>query len=52
LVYADDVNVLGRSIHTVKENTKTLVVASQETGLEVNVDKSKYMVKSQDQNAR
>ena len=31
LVYADDVNVLGGSIHTVKENAEALVVASKET---------------------
>ena len=45
LVYADD-NVLGRSIrvHTIKKNTETLIVASKETGLEVNADKTKYMV--------
>jgi len=39
------------SIHTIKENTEALVVASKETGLEVNSDKTKYMVMSQDQNA-
>jgi hypothetical protein len=27
LAYADDVNILGRSVHTVKENTEALVVA-------------------------
>ena len=51
LVYADDVHILGRSEHTIKKNTEALVVASKETGLEVNADKTKYMVKSQDQNA-
>jgi hypothetical protein len=50
-VYADYVNVLGRSIHTAKKNTVALVVASKETGLEVNADTTKYMVMSQDQNA-
>jgi len=47
----DYVNILGGSIHTVKENAEALIVASKETGLEVNVDKSKYMVMSRDQNA-
>ena len=38
LVYADDINTLGGSVHTIK-NTEALVVASKETGLEVNADK-------------
>jgi len=33
------------------ENTETLVVASIEIALEVNADKTKYMVMSGDQNA-
>jgi len=51
LVYADDVNTSGRSIHTIKENAKALGVDSKEIGLEVNADKNKYMVMSRDQNA-
>ena len=43
LVYAD-VNILGESIHTVEKNAEALVVASKETGLQVNADKIKYMV--------
>jgi hypothetical protein len=50
-VYADDVNILGGSIHTTKKNTEVLVVTSNETGLEVNAEKMRYMVMSQDQNA-
>jgi hypothetical protein len=46
LVYADDVDVLGGSIHTIKENAEALVVASMETGLEVNAFKTRYMVMS------
>jgi hypothetical protein len=46
VVYADDVNILGGSVHTVKENTEASVVASKETGLEVNADKTKCMVMS------
>ena len=50
LVYAD-VNLLDRSIHTVKEKKEALVVASRETGLEAHAEKIQYMVKFQDQNA-
>jgi len=32
LVYADDVNVLGGSIHTIKEKEEALVVASRRLG--------------------
>jgi len=39
LVYADDVNILGGSIHIIKKKTEALVAASQESGLEVNADK-------------
>jgi len=42
---------LGGSVHTVKENTETLLVGSKEIGLEVNADKTKYMVMSGDHNA-
>ena len=51
LAYADDVNILGGSIHTVKENAEALVAATGKIGLEVSADKTKYMVMSQDQNA-
>ena len=46
LVYANDVNTLGGSIHTIKENEEALVVVSKEIGLEVNADNTKYMVMS------
>ena len=46
LVYADDINILGGSVHMVKENAEALIVASKEIGLEVNGDKNKYMVMS------
>ena len=51
LAYADDVNILGGRVHTVKENAEALVVAAKEIGLEVNTDKPKYMVMSRDLNA-
>ena len=50
LVYADDANMLGGNVHTAKENAETLKVASREFGLEVNADKTKYMIMSRDQN--
>jgi hypothetical protein len=51
LAYVDDVNILGGSAHTVKENAEALVVATKEIELEVNADKTKYMIMSRDQNA-
>jgi hypothetical protein len=51
LVYSDDANVLGGSTNAIKKNTEALVVASKEIGLEVNAEKTKYMVMSRDQNA-
>jgi len=38
LVYADD-DIFGGNVHTIKENTEALVVASKEIGLGVNADK-------------
>jgi hypothetical protein len=51
LIYVDDVNILGGSVRTMKKNTKSLVVASKEIGLEVNADKTKYRVMSQNHRA-
>ena len=48
LAYADDVNILGGSIHTLKEIAEVLVATTRETGLEVSADKAKYMVMSRD----
>jgi hypothetical protein len=42
---------LGGSVHTVRKNAEALVVATKEIGLEVNTDKTKYMVMSRDRNA-
>jgi hypothetical protein len=50
LAYADDVNLLGDNTHTINENTETLIDASKEVGLEVNLEKTKYMLVSRDQN--
>ena len=46
LAYADNFNILGGRVCTVKENAEALVTATEETGLEVNADKSKYLVMS------
>jgi hypothetical protein len=51
LAYADDVSILGGSVHTVKENAEAFVVVSKEFGLEVSADKTKFMVMSLEQNA-
>jgi hypothetical protein len=50
LAYADDVNLLGDNIDTIKKNTETLIDASKEVGLETNVEKTKYMLLSGHQN--
>ena len=42
---------MGGGVHTVKENAEALIVANKETGLEVNADKTRYMVMFRDQNA-
>ena len=51
LVYADDVNILEGSVHTIQKNAEALVAARKETGLEVNADKTKCIINSRDKNA-
>jgi hypothetical protein len=50
LAYADDVNLMGDNIDTMKKNTETLIDARKEVGLEINVEKTKYMFLSHHQN--
>jgi hypothetical protein len=50
LAYADNVNLLGDNIDTIKENTETLIDASKEVGLDINIEKTKYMLLSRHQN--
>ena len=51
LAFADDVNMLGGNIHTLKEIAETQVAANRKIGKELSSDKSKYMVICRDQNA-
>jgi hypothetical protein len=44
LVYADNVNLLGDILNTIKENRETLLEASRDIGLEINAEKTKYMI--------
>jgi hypothetical protein len=44
--YADDNSILGENIDTIQKNTGALLDASKEVGLEVNSEKSKYMLMS------
>jgi hypothetical protein len=45
------VNLLGDNIDAIKKNMETLFDASKEVGLEVNTEKTKYMLLSRHQNA-
>jgi hypothetical protein len=46
LAYAADMNLLQDNIDTIKKYTETLIDASKEVGLEINVRKTKYMLLS------
>jgi hypothetical protein len=51
LAYADEVNIMGENSDTIQKNTKALLDASKEVGLEVNPEKTKYMLLSRCQKA-
>jgi hypothetical protein len=51
LVYPDGMPLFGDNISTIKKNTEALTNASNEVGLEVNTNKTKYMLMSSHQNA-
>jgi hypothetical protein len=44
------VDLLGVNIDTIKKNTETLIDASKEVGLEIKIEKTKYMLLSRHQN--
>jgi hypothetical protein len=46
-----DVNLLGDNIDTVKKNTETLIGTSKEAGVEMEVERTKYILLSRHQNA-
>jgi hypothetical protein len=46
LIYAEGVTLLGDCINTIKENSETLLEASRDIGLEINTEKTKYMIMS------
>jgi hypothetical protein len=51
LAYYDDVNIVGENTDTTQKNTKALLDTSKELGLEVNPEKTKYMLVSRCQNS-
>ena len=51
LIYDDDDNIFGGSVHILKKHTEALLVGTKEIGLDVKVDKTKHMGMSRDQNA-
>jgi hypothetical protein len=44
VVCADDVNLLGDNMDTIKKNMETLTHTSKEVGLEVNTEKTKNIL--------
>jgi hypothetical protein len=42
--YADGINLLGFKLNTIQENTETLLEASRDVDLEINAEKTKYMI--------
>jgi histidinol-phosphate/aromatic aminotransferase/cobyric acid decarboxylase-like protein len=49
LAYADEINVVGEDVHTIKKNAEALLDASKEVDLEVNPEKTNYMLMSHNQ---
>jgi hypothetical protein len=51
LVYADDFNLLGDSVNTIKGNPETPLEASRDIQLEINAEKTKYVIISRHLNS-
>jgi hypothetical protein len=51
LAYTDDFDIVGENIDTIKKNTEALLDASKKVGLEVNPEKTKYMLMPRGQKA-
>jgi hypothetical protein len=45
-IYADDVNLFGDRVNTIKDNSVTLLEVSGDIGLEIIAEKTKYMIMS------
>jgi hypothetical protein len=50
LSYSDDVTLLGDNIDTIKKKTEILIDASKEVGLEIDAEKTKFVLVSCHQN--
>jgi hypothetical protein len=51
MFYADDVSVMEGSEHSLNKKPEALLVGTKEIGLDVDADKTKYMIMSADQNS-
>jgi uncharacterized protein (UPF0335 family) len=51
LAYVNDVNLLEDNTTTINKNVENLIDASKEVGLEINIEKTKYILLSHHQNA-
>ena len=50
LLNADDVNMLEENLQNVRENAEIFIKTSKDIGLEINSEKTKYMITSRHQN--